>query len=318
MSVKNRNKTIRSSLFGSLVYIQLLLLVFIANHCGGNPPREAWISNIIADPGSYWHTEVKIIGIVQDIEVNPKGTRQGFYLLMDLNKQVISVKTNKLPNVGDNVVVVGVVGQNPLNATEAIIVETDRQWVWTSFIIIASALVFFAVTVSLLGYRLIFYQSKAQHENAGHGNRGLVFKENIKQAGIHQQKKPEPVSQQKIETMFIDAHELAGVQGVRKNFTVELEVIAGPDKGKRFHFTRSVITIGRSGRRLNDIELKDVTISREQASIELNKAGNAYILRNEGKTNPTLVNGKALAVANLKPGDEILIGTTLLKYSLIE
>ena len=62
----------------------LLLLLF--SHCSstGSEPREVWISNIIAKPEDFRNVNVKIIGIVQDIEVDPKGTRQGYY---QLNKE---------------------------------------------------------------------------------------------------------------------------------------------------------------------------------------------------------------------------------------
>ncbi|MBN2383650.1 FHA domain-containing protein [bacterium] len=285
--------------------------------CGGRKPREVWISNILANPPEFWHVEVKLIGIVQDIEVNPKGTRQGFYQLMDLNKQVIMVKTVDLPDVGDKVVVVGVVGQLPDNAIHVLIVETDRQWVWTSFINIAVALVLFLTTVGLVGYRLFRYPGRPEQVGAGRIKAQKPPFMAQRGAGLSPSKAGSG-EQQKAETMLLNVDQVSLGHELKKNATIELEVLAGPDKGKRFHFTRSVITIGRSGRRLNDIELKDITISREQASIELNRAGTAYILRNEGKTNPTLVNGKALAIANLKQGDEILVGTTLLRYSLIE
>lgn len=288
------------------------MLCFTQCSSSGRDPQEVWISNIIAKPVDFRNVSVKIIGIVQDIEVYPKGTRQGYYLLMDQNKQVIKVKTNSLPNVGERIVVVGVVGQDKQNAILPLLVETDRQWVWTSFIVIALTTLFFLSSLALLIYRF-FLQPASINEQ---GRRKIY--QPIRLPSEPQASADKNIQHEKAETMLLDVSEIGGIKPAHKTMTIELEVIAGPDKGKRFHFTRSSVTIGRAGRRLNDIELKDITISREQAIIKLNKAGNGFVLNNEGTTNPTLVNGQSLAVANLKTGDEILVGTTLLKFHLIE
>lgn len=314
-----------------IFFLIMLLIVFIAN-CSLNKsrPREIWISNILANPGEFWNIEVKVIGIVQDIKVEPEGTRQGYYWLMDRNNQKIQVKTRNLPQSGKKIVLIGFVGQNPENALIPLIIETDRTWVWTSFIFISLGVVFVLLMAGLILIRFfrlphnntVTYDSERPKSHIFH--RKTIHKENREKEKYKEMKnekstkaKPSEKPKQLLETTFIDSSLVKAQQKSRKRITLELEVTTGPDKGKKFHFTRSIITIGRAGRRLNDVELKDITISREQARLELNRLGDGFILHNEGKINPSLVNGSSLAVANLKPGDEILIGTTLLKYHLI-
>lgn len=306
----------------------LVLFILIVMCCGCMSdrvqPQEVWISSILAQPDQYWNATVKIIGIVQDINVYPKGSRQGFYMLMDRNREVIQIASLHLPNVADRVVVVGIVGQNPDNARLPLIVETDRQWVWTSFIYIAASILLMVGSSAFIIFRFFRPPTSAVAAPTTIESRhdGLQVKAVV--AGVKPpQRKPQPVKaspfqQSHSETVMIESVPLDPPKKGLAGLTLELEAIAGPDKGKRYHFTRSVITIGRSGKRLNDIELNDITISREQARIELNRSGNGFLLKNEGVTNPTLVNGKALAIAHLKNGDELLVGTTLLKYRVIE
>lgn len=305
-----------------LFFATTLLFLFLTSCSPHRPePREVWISNILANPQDFWQKPIKIIGTVQDIQVEPKGTKQGYYQLMDSNQEVIDVKSNDLPNVGGHVVVVGVVGQSKENAMKPLVIETERQWVWTSFIFIFLGIVCMIATMVFIIIKF-FRGAAVEQSEAGQetlNGSGRILPAHVKQKKMRRKAEPQPPSKQYAETTFIDSRVLESLEGpVNKSVTVQLEVIAGPDKGKKFHFTRSNISIGRSGRRLNDIELNDVTISREQARLELNRSGAGHVLKNEGTTNPTLINGQPLAVAKLKHGDEILVGTTLLQYKIIE
>ena len=49
----------------------LCLLLCLVVSCSNNPkaPREVWISNILANHQDFMNVQVKIIGIVQDIQV---------------------------------------------------------------------------------------------------------------------------------------------------------------------------------------------------------------------------------------------------------
>ncbi|MCS7223121.1 MAG: FHA domain-containing protein [Armatimonadetes bacterium] len=90
----------------------------------------------------------------------------------------------------------------------------------------------------------------------------------------------------------------------------ELEVIKGPDKGKRFPLVKTVTTIGRMEDR--DIQLTDITVSRRHAVLEL-RAGKFY-LRNESSQG-TRVNSEMVQLEKeLEGGEDIEMGGTVLKF----
>ncbi len=89
----------------------------------------------------------------------------------------------------------------------------------------------------------------------------------------------------------------------------ELEVIRGPDKGKRFPLVKTLTTIGRLEDR--DIQLTDITVSRKHCVLEFK--GGKFILRNES-TQGTRVNGELVQERELQDGDEIEMGGTVVKF----
>jgi len=93
----------------------------------------------------------------------------------------------------------------------------------------------------------------------------------------------------------------------------ELEVIRGPDKGKRFPLVKTVTTIGRLEDR--DIQLTDITVSRKHCILEFR--GGKFILRNES-TQGTRVNGELVQERELKNGDEIEMGGTVVKFITVK
>jgi pSer/pThr/pTyr-binding forkhead associated (FHA) protein len=91
-----------------------------------------------------------------------------------------------------------------------------------------------------------------------------------------------------------------------------LEVVAGTDLGKVFRFTRGNVSIGR---RIGEVPLTDVEVSRRHAVIEV--FGRQMIfLRDLGSTNGTYHNGRKVSLAQLEPGDTVGVGKTVLKLQL--
>jgi len=91
-----------------------------------------------------------------------------------------------------------------------------------------------------------------------------------------------------------------------------LEVVAGADLGKVYRFTRGNVSIGR---RIGEVPLSDVEVSRRHAVVEV--FGREMIfLRDLGSTNGTYHNGRKVSLAQLEPGDTIGIGKTVLKLQL--
>ncbi|HMV68010.1 MAG TPA: FHA domain-containing protein [Myxococcota bacterium] len=101
-------------------------------------------------------------------------------------------------------------------------------------------------------------------------------------------------------------------QGLRlpPRFDGRVEVVAGPDVGKIYRFTRGSLTIGR---RQGEISLSDVEISRRHAYIEVFGVDMVF-LRDVFSTNGTYHNGRRVQVARLVAGDTIGVGKTVMRY----
>ena len=91
-----------------------------------------------------------------------------------------------------------------------------------------------------------------------------------------------------------------------------VECVNGEDVGKVFRFTRGNITIGR---RLGEVPLSDLEVSRRHAVIEV--FGREMIfLRDLGSTNGTYHNGRKVDVSHLHHGDTIGVGRSVLKLQI--
>lgn len=91
-----------------------------------------------------------------------------------------------------------------------------------------------------------------------------------------------------------------------------VECVAGSDAGKVFRFTRGNVSIGR---KMGEIPLTDLEISRRHAVIEV--FGREMIfLRDLGSTNGTYHNGKRITVSRLHNGDTIGVGRSVLKLDI--
>jgi hypothetical protein len=83
--------------------------------------------------------------------------------------------------------------------------------------------------------------------------------------------------------------------------------------GKRMVVGPAGVTLGRS--RQCDVVLDDANISRQHA--EIRPRGGAWVLTDLGSTNGSLINGRRLDHPEvIKPGDEIEIGTSAIKFEL--
>lgn len=95
-----------------------------------------------------------------------------------------------------------------------------------------------------------------------------------------------------------------------------LEVIEGPDMGRKLPIGSNTLFIGREGGRRNHFALTDPTVSTAQARI-LRDETFGWILENEGKTNVTMVNGEpAMEPVALEDGMEVRMGATLIRFKL--
>jgi len=99
---------------------------------------------------------------------------------------------------------------------------------------------------------------------------------------------------------------------------LELQVVAGPDRGRRHIFQADRILVGRSGMRHNDLTLDDQTVSRTQAMIVRDEKLGGYKILNEGRTNPLKLNGRPCDAVALRHGDLLTVGRTVLRVGYRE
>ena len=93
-----------------------------------------------------------------------------------------------------------------------------------------------------------------------------------------------------------------------------LFVLRGADAGLRIPLTKSIITLGRT---LDaDLVFHDEQISRRHAMITHDAEVQVYYLVDLGSTNGTYLNDRPVSKAELKDGDKIFIGGTILKFML--
>ncbi len=105
----------------------------------------------------------------------------------------------------------------------------------------------------------------------------------------------------------------------RKNHA-SLVVLQGVEIGRDFRLKRNTLSLGRGTD--VDIRIADDLASRQHASIEFSwdaeRQAAAYHLIDLQSTNHTYVNSRAIERIELKDGDRIQIGSTLLKFVLLD
>jgi len=92
-----------------------------------------------------------------------------------------------------------------------------------------------------------------------------------------------------------------------------LLVIHGADQGARFEIGEQPVGIGRGVR--NEIRILDNEVSRQHASIHY--ADGKYVLSDRNSSNGTSVNGAPVRVRELRNGDQVQVGRSVLLFNLI-
>jgi pSer/pThr/pTyr-binding forkhead associated (FHA) protein len=93
-----------------------------------------------------------------------------------------------------------------------------------------------------------------------------------------------------------------------------LTVTSGPSSGRKYRLTKVRTTIGRSGEA--DVRIDDEGISRVHASIHFD--GMEFRIRDNRSANGTLLNGSRVKEYALRSGDKLLLGESLLQFSIEE
>jgi hypothetical protein len=96
--------------------------------------------------------------------------------------------------------------------------------------------------------------------------------------------------------------------------TVTFLVLEGVDKGRVYKDLPIPITIGREEG--NGLRLNDERVSRFHAKVQVEDGD--IILTDLDSTNGTRVNGTAIQIRRLRPGDQVSIGRTMLLFGTME
>lgn len=96
--------------------------------------------------------------------------------------------------------------------------------------------------------------------------------------------------------------------------SVTFLVLEGVDKGRVYRDLQIPVTIGREEG--NGLRLNDERVSRYHAKIQVEDGD--IILTDLDSTNGTRVNGAAIQIRRLRPGDQVSIGRSMLLYGTME
>ncbi len=92
-----------------------------------------------------------------------------------------------------------------------------------------------------------------------------------------------------------------------------LLVIHGADQGARFDIGEAPVGIGRGVR--NEIRVVDNEVSRQHATIHLTEG--KYVLTDRNSSNGTMVNGVQIRVRELRNGDQVQVGRSVLLFNQV-
>jgi hypothetical protein len=91
---------------------------------------------------------------------------------------------------------------------------------------------------------------------------------------------------------------------------VMLTILSGPETGVGYKVVGQTVTIGRAPE--NDVVLQDSKSSRTHAQIEFREG--AYWIKDLGSQNGILINGANVREGILRPGDQVTVGSTLMRF----
>lgn len=94
----------------------------------------------------------------------------------------------------------------------------------------------------------------------------------------------------------------------------DLEVVEGPDAGRKVRFESRSVTIG--GSRKSDLVLADETTSRHHCIVEATERG--YRLSDQGSRNGTRLAGCRVGWALLAPGTVFQVGSSKIRFTVVE
>jgi pSer/pThr/pTyr-binding forkhead associated (FHA) protein len=288
----------------------LLCILVACLTAGSAEADDRKVSDLLEAPSRYWDTTVSIAGRVADRRPETVGATRGIYTVADdSGSEPIAVRTSDLPAVGQSLIVVGVVIQDPDRPDRPMLQELRRTVPRSSALLRTLLIGGGALFLLLLVVFLILLmrpperESGRLREDARPAPPGAVTATSAAATGFETATMDTPGRNP-------DAQETQ----VFMSLGAELVVTRGPDKGRRFPLHKQIMTVGRAGGRKNDIELTDSTVSKEQAAIYFDGRNREFSIGNQSRTNPTLVDGAAVE-ERVALGDRstVEMGTTVLE-----
>jgi len=114
-----------------------------------------------------------------------------------------------------------------------------------------------------------------------------------------------PVDKQEITSLGEDAKAKKLPPGI----TVMLRVLEGQEPGRGYQIEKSPVTIGRDS--MCDVSIPDTRMSRQHCMLFYYSP--TFYIKDLGSTNGTFVNDKRVKQSEMKNGDHIQVGSTVLE-----
>ena len=266
------------------------------------PAQNFLIIDILNNPSRFMNLNVTITGQVQSVQSNPPGSNRGTYTLSDESTPTtLTVRSNNLPVFGKTYKITGTIIQDPAQPNVPIMKELQRSSLGgsstTTIIIVVACL---ALLVLLVVFLNILQKSK---------------KTSLAEETIRASQRAASTPDSPKTRMTPPAAPAPAKTQVFMRLGASIIVDEGPDKGKEFTLSQLVTMIGRPGKRKNDIELTDDTVSKEQASIRYDNTKKHFSIVNESATNPTLVNNQAISGPTVMDNGALVeMGKTVLRF----
>ncbi|MCX6559129.1 MAG: FHA domain-containing protein [Candidatus Aminicenantes bacterium] len=274
------------------------LLIFAASAFA----QDIYVLDLLNRPERFLNTSVTVVGQVQALQTGSGGGPRGTYTIVDdSTPSPLTIRTEKLPKIGKVYRITGTLLADPARANAPTLKEEKRSPLGSS--LTSSVLIAAGAALAVLFVILVILWLKPRRRAESAPSVRPVGPDMSKTIRV-----PPPPPAESAD---------GGKTQVYRNLGAALILESGPDKGREYPLHLMKTLIGRPGGRLNDIEIADRTVSKEQAALHYDTATKEFTLVNESATNPTLLDGAELSGPTvLKAGAAISVGKVVLRFKV--
>ena len=288
------------------------------------------IPAILEVPQQFTDVEVMVSGVATDLQPDSLGNG-GYYVLQysggGAPRNAIRVRSNYLPAPGGEYDIRGRLVLDPDSDDGPLLLETSRSGSpdWLLLVMLVGAAGGGAVFILFTG---TLAASREEGDNPRAKTETVRFDLGDALADYHSRWRPmapppaalrsAPLATQ-TRTLSEPSPPQAAVPNTRKTVPfhylgAELEVVDGPDKGRRFPVAASPLLIGRAGGRNNHVVLTDDTVSMAHATIVRDADDHSFRLINDSRTNQAWVGHSPVEECKIANGASIRLGSTVLVF----